>query len=104
MMKLRFVLFLILLPIIGSTQNLSRTGVTQAKVRNTGSILQHGVVKGYYYFYNLEKKDRKHNNYLLSVVDENLREVHKVTITRPTNYQLIESSYNSQASLYMFFD
>ncbi len=103
-MKPGFVLFLILLPIIGSTQNLSRTGVTQAKVRNTGSILQHGLVKGYYYFYNLEKKDKKNNNYLLSVVDENLREVNKVTITRPTNYQLIESSYNGQAFLFLFFD
>jgi hypothetical protein len=85
-------------------QNLSRTGVASIKVRNTGAVLQHGEVKGYYYFYNLEKKDRKTNNYLLSVSDENLREVNSVTITRPSNYQLIESSYNGSAFLFLFFD
>ncbi len=86
------------------SQNLSRTGVASIKVRSTGSILQRGEVKGYYYFYNLEKKDRKTNNYLLSVSDENLREVNSVTITRPSNYLLVESTYNGEAFLFMFFD
>lgn len=102
-MKLRLTL-LLLLPLISYAQNLSRTGVVKAEVRNTGAILQLGTVKGYYYFYDLEKKDKKNNNYMLSVVDENLREVNQITITRPLKYQLIESSYNGEAFLFLFYD
>ncbi|HLZ17442.1 MAG TPA: DUF6770 family protein, partial [Cyclobacteriaceae bacterium] len=105
-MSMRAVAYIIifLLPLTGMAQNLTRTGVAKIKVRNTGVILKQGMVKGYYYFYNVEKKDRRNNNYLLSVVDENLREVNSVNIVRPSNYTLIESAYNEQAFVFLFSD
>ncbi len=104
-MKNRIIVWVIfLLPMAVGAQNLSRTGVAKIKVQNTGVIMKQGLVKGYYYFYNVEKKDKKNSSYLLSVVDENLREVNSINIIRPTNYILIESAYNEKAFVFMFFD
>ncbi|HYG19607.1 MAG TPA: DUF6770 family protein, partial [Ohtaekwangia sp.] len=47
-------------------QNFSKTGVVRMQLRNSGTIIQDNQVKGYYFFYNLDKKDKKNNNYLLS--------------------------------------
>ena len=91
-------------PLAAFAQNLTRTGIAKIKALNTGVILKQGTVKGYYYFYNVEKKDKKNNNYLLSVVDENLHEVNSINIVRPSNYTLIESAYNEQVFVFMFFD
>lgn len=85
-------------------QTLSKTNVTSVKVRNAGEIFQNGVVKGYYNFYNLEKQDRKNNNYLLSVTDENLREINSVNIVRPTSYVLVEGVFNGESFGFMFYD
>lgn len=103
-MKNYSVVLFLLMAGICTGQNLTKTDVAFVKLRNTGAIFQNGNVKGYYYFYNLEKKDRKLNNYLLSVVDENLREVNSVTIIRPKSYALIESSFNGSSFLFLFFD
>jgi hypothetical protein len=89
---------------IASAQTLSKTVVGTVKLRNTGAILQNGLVKGYYNFYNLEKQDRKNNNYLLSVTDENLREINSVNIVRPATYMLIDASYNGEAFGFLFYD
>jgi hypothetical protein len=103
--KLVRVLVVLLLTIqFGYTQNLTRTDVSKIKIRSTGVIEQNGQVKGYFYFYNLEKKKKGISNYLLSVVDENLQEVNSVTISRSTTYELIESSYNGTAFVFLFFD
>lgn len=87
-----------------SAQSLSKANVSAVKVRNSGAIIQNGVVKGYYNFYNLEKQDRKNNNYMLSVTDENLREINSVTIVRPNTYLLIEGSFNGEAFGFLFYD
>jgi len=85
-------------------QTLSKTIVGTVKLRNAGAILQNGLVKGYYNFYNLEKQDRKNNNYLLSVTDENLREINSVNIVRPNTYLLIDASFNGEAFGFLFYD
>jgi hypothetical protein len=89
---------------VAFSQTLSKTVVGTVKLRNTGAILQNGLVKGYYNFYNLEKQDRKNNNYLLSVTDENLREVNSVSIVRPNSYLLIDASFNGEAFGFLFYD
>src|SRR6187549_43258 len=85
-------------------QTLNKTNVTDVKLRNAGSIIQNGQVKGYYNFYNLEKQDRKNNNYLLSVTDENLREINSVNIVRPDTYLLIEGAFNGESFGFLFYD
>src|SRR5688500_549146 len=85
-------------------QSLTKNDVTEVKLRNAGAIVQNGNVKGYYQFYNLEKTDRKNNNYLLSVTDENLREINSVNIVRPNTYLLIEGVFNGEAFGFLFYD
>lgn len=85
-------------------QNLSKSGVLRMRLRNTGPIVHEGQVKGYYYFYNLERKDSKNNNYQLSVYDENLREINSINIIRPTSYALLDGAFNGNAFAFFFYD
>lgn len=85
-------------------QNLSKQGVLKLNVRSSGPIIQDDQVKGYYYFYKVEKEDRKNDNYLLSLHDENLREIKTVGITRPKTYVLVDGVFNGQAFAFLFFD
>jgi hypothetical protein len=99
-----FAVVLVLLAQLAYSQNFSKTGVLKMSLRNSGAILQDNQVKGYYFFYNLEKKDRKNNNYLLSVYDENLREINSVNIVRPVNYLLVDGAFNGDAFGFLFYD
>jgi hypothetical protein len=86
------------------TQSLSKDNIAEIKLRNAGAIVQNGQVKGYYNFYNLEKQDRKNNNYQLTVTDENLREINSINIVRPNTYLLIEGVFNGEAFGFLFYD
>lgn len=89
---------------IAEAQNLSRQGVLKFSVRSSGPIIQEGQVKGYYYFYKVDKQDRKNDNYLLSLYDENLREINTLDITRPKTYVLVDAVFNGEAFGFLFFD
>ncbi len=94
----------VLLGHLVQAQNFSKTGIVRMRLRNSGSIVQDNQVKGYYFFYNLEKKDRKNNNYLLNVYDENLREINSVNIVRPVSYLLVDGAFNGDAFAFLFYD
>ncbi len=102
------ILILSLLCLIGYAsvfaQNLSKLGVKSVRIRSFGEIIQAKQVKGYYYFYDVERKDRKNHTFLLSILDENLREVNSIEIVKPTYYYLIESAYNGEAFGFLFFN
>lgn len=102
----QILIFLFMLAFTQATvaQSISKNNVTQVKLRNTGAIIQNTEVKGYYQFYNLEKQDRKNNNYLLNILDENLKEINSVTIVRPNSYLLVESAFNGDAFAFLFYD
>ena len=87
-----------------TAQNLSKQGVLKLNVRSSGPIIQDDQVKGYYYFYKVDKQDRKNDNYLLSLYDENLKEINTVDITRPKTYVLIDGVFNGEAFGFLFFD
>jgi hypothetical protein len=85
-------------------QNLTRTNVVKVNLRSTGAIIQNNQVKGYFYFIRVDKKDRQNNHYLLSIYDENLREIHTVDIIRPSSYFLIDGVFNGTAFGFLFYD
>ena len=85
-------------------QNLSKHGVLKLNMRSSGPVIQDDQVKGYYYFYKVEKEDRKNDNYLLSLHDENLREINTVQITRPKTYVLVDGVFNGEAFGFLFYD
>lgn len=104
MKKISLLLFTMLFWQVSMSQVLTKTDVTEVKLRNAGAIIQNSAVKGYYNFYNLEKQDRKNNNYQLTVTDENLREINSINIVRPNTYILIEGAFNGEAFGFLFYD
>ncbi len=85
-------------------QNRIKENVKTVKIRDSGAIIQNGIVKGYFNFLDLEKKDRKNNNYELSITDENLREIGSVTITRPNTYLVVDAVFNGESFGFLFYD
>jgi hypothetical protein len=102
--KISVLIFLILSMRLLSAQSLSKPNVGSIKLRNAGAIFQNGIVKGYFNFYNLEKSDRKNNNYQLTITDENLREVNSINITRPSYYLLVDGVFNGESFAFLFYD
>lgn len=97
-------LFVAGIALSGMAQTRSKANVKTVKLRDSGAIIQNGAVKGYFSFLNLEKQDKKNNNYELSITDENLREIGAVTITRPNSYLVVDASFNGTSFGFLFFD
>lgn len=105
MKKLTTLTFLLLMAgVLAYAQNLTKLGVSSIRLRNFGEIQQEEQVKGYYYFYKIEGKDLKNNTYLLSILDENLREINSVEIVKPRGYYLIDGAFNEEAFGFLFYD
>jgi hypothetical protein len=78
--------------------------VVSVTLRNTGQIIENEQIKGYYFFYQSDKVDRKTNEYTLQIVDENLNKIKDVKFTDSKNITLLESSYNGNSIVFMFYD
>lgn len=100
------IVFMLFFPLSWRTaaQVLTKTNVAQINLRSAGEIIHDGQVRGYFFFYNLEKKNANQNNYQLTVTDENLREINSIEITRPKSYGLVEAAFNGEAFGFLFFD
>jgi hypothetical protein len=99
------ILILLITPLLWTeAQTMSKTNVARVTQRGSGTVIQNGQVKGYYAFYNLEKKDKKNNNYQLNVFDENLREINSITIVRPNSYVVLDGAFNGSAFCFLFYD
>lgn len=100
-------LFAVLFALVSTSvvaQSISMKGMIQFQMRSMGVILQNDQVKGYYYFYKVDKSSRKIVNYHLSIHDENLREINTIEITRPASYYLIDAVFNGEAFAFLFFN
>ena len=106
-MKKTSLVFLFILSLYGAclAQNkLSIDKVYSVTLRNSGTIIENEQIKGYYFFYQSDKVDRKTNEYTLQIVDENLNKLKDIKFTDSKNIMLMESSYNSGAVVFMFYD
>ena len=83
---------------------LSIDKVYSVTLRNSGPIMENEQIKGYYFFYQSDKIDRKTNEYTLQIVDENLNKLKDIKFTDSKNITLLESSYNGSAIVFMFYD
>lgn len=91
------------LAVSGSAQNLTKLGVSTVKVKDFGTIMLDEQVKGYYYLYLTDSKNQK-NNYLFSVLDENLREVNSIDISRPSDSYVMNIAFNGKSFAFLFFN
>jgi hypothetical protein len=96
---------IMLLATVGTfAQTYTKTGIKSVKLRNSGEIIQNNQVTGYYVFYNLERKSSQTNNYLLTVLDENLTVINSVDIVRSKTFVILEASYNGNVYAVIGFD
>lgn len=85
-------------------QNYEYSNVQRFSTRSTGPIIKDEAIKGYYVFYPEEKVDRKNIAFKISLLDDNLTQTATFDLVRPKKYILIESSFNSNAFVFNFYD
>jgi len=66
--------------------------------------MNNNEVKGYYFFYKSDKVDRKTDEYTLEILDENLKLIRDIVFEDDKNIQLLESSYNGESIMFLFYD
>ncbi len=104
-MRLKFlVAFALLATIATHAQRLSFDNVKTMYIRNSGSIFQQKEIKGYFFFYESDKIDKKTNEYTLQILDQNLNKVKEIKMQESNDFELLESSYNGDALSFLFHD
>jgi hypothetical protein len=104
MIRIAFLIIFLIVQCSAIAQNFNRANVLKMNIRSAGPILQNEQVKGYYFFYRTDKKDYNTSEYLLTVCDENLREINSITITQPRSMILVEAAFNGASFGFLFYD
>lgn len=104
-MKLTYSSLLLLLITTGvNAQVLTKTDVLAMKAQNSGALMQGDQVKGYYFFYDQEKKNQNINRFLLVLTDENLVEINSIPIIRPNSFRLLNGTFNGDSFAFVGYD
>jgi len=99
-----FCVLLVALNIHSHAQKLSIEKAYKVTLKNSGAIIENEQIKGYYFLYMSDKVDRNTNEYTLQIVDENLNKINDVKFTDNKNIVLLESSFNSDAITFLFYN
>jgi hypothetical protein len=83
---------------------LSIDKVYSVTLRNSGPVLENEEIKGYYFFYQSDKVDRKTNEYTLQILDANLNKLKEIKFQDSKKITLMESSFNGSSLVFLFFD
>jgi hypothetical protein len=81
---------------------LSIDKVYSVYLRNSGTIMAKGQIKGYFYLYQSDKIDKHTNEYTLQILDENLNKVKDIKFQDSKQLSLLESAYNGQTVSFLF--
>ena len=81
---------------------LSVDKVYKLYLQNSGTIMEKGLIKGYYFFYQSDKVDRHTNEYTLQVLDQNLNKVSDIKFEDGKKVSLLESAYNGTSLTFLF--
>ena len=85
-------------------QSYTLSDISKGSQRNSGTIVDGNIIKGYYFFYKTEKVSRKENAYEIVILDENLEEKASKRIIEPKTTYLLEAAYNGQNIVFKFYD
>ncbi|NLR77393.1 DUF6770 family protein [Chitinophaga eiseniae] len=83
---------------------LSVDNVYSTYLRNSGTITENGQIKGYFFFYQSDKIDRRTNEYTLQILDENLNKVKDIKLQDSKSVNLLEAAYNGNSISFFFQD
>jgi hypothetical protein len=81
---------------------LSIDKVYTAYLRNSGTIMAKGQIKGYFFLYMSDKIDRHTDEYTLQILDENLNKVQSIKFEDSKKLSLLESAYNGNSISFLF--
>ncbi|HXD76641.1 MAG TPA: DUF6770 family protein [Puia sp.] len=81
---------------------LSIDKVYTAYLRNSGTIMAKGQIKGYFFLYVSDKIDKHTNEYTLQILDENLNKVQSIKFDDAKKLSLLESAYNGNSISFLF--
>ena len=101
-LTLAVVLFCLQSRYLQAQSKLSIDKVYSAYLRNSGSILEKGKIKGYFFLYQSDKIDRHTNEYTLQILDENLNKVSNIKFEDSKKLSLLESAYNGSSLSFLF--
>lgn len=87
-----------------TAQTASLENVKRIRLRSSGSIINDGVIQGYYFFYKMDRKSRKTNVYGLQILDQNLEKIALKKIEGPKHLVLEEGVYNGNSIMLKFYD
>jgi len=90
--------------VVNAQNALSIDKVYSAYLRNSGTIVENNQIKGYFYFYQSDKVDRRTNEYTLQILDENLNKVQNIKFTDSKDLSLLEASYNGGSLAFLFMN
>lgn len=104
MRQLRLVFFMIFLStgLLQAQEKLSVDKVYSAYLRNSGSIMENGAIKGYFFLYQSDKIDRNTNEYTLQIMDQNLNKVKDIKFQDAKKISLLEAAYNGNSLSFLF--
>jgi len=85
-------------------QNAAIDKVVTFDFKNIKAIEEKGVIKGYYFFYTLDKIDKNENLYGLSIYDNNLKQTHYKEIAKSNKIKLLNAKFNGEGFCFEFFD
>lgn len=103
-MRMAMVLALIVTSLTSIAQEYSFNDISRRTRKNSGTIQDGNVIKGYFYFYFSEKVSRKENAYEIVILNENLEEKGSSRIVESKQTHLLEASYNGTSIVFKFYD
>ncbi len=106
-MKKHFLMMLMAFSMLfGSVQAQTNSidNVLNVRLRSSGEIIQDDQVKGYYFFYKVDRVDRKNSLYNLTILDANLNQVSSQEIVTSKYSYLTEGSFNGTHLMMEFYD
>ena len=77
-----------------SQAKLSVENVHATYLRNSGTIMEHNQIKGYFFFYQSDKINKSTNQYTLQITDNNLKKLKDIKFEDSKDLMILESSFN----------
>ncbi len=97
-------LFLFAGGITAQNKTKSLEGINSILLKNMGAIKDNEEVVGYYFFYEVDKIDRKTRAYRLKIVDNNLEEISSKKIKSGKYTSLIDARFNGKHIMLKFYE
>jgi hypothetical protein len=85
-------------------QKFTIENVRKASLRNAGDIKEGGEVKGYYFFYESDKIDKKTREYTLHIKDNTLKTLKDIKFQDSRDVVLLESAFNGKDLIFLFYN